>query len=546
MIARYSDIRNTYYLLPQEMCFEDVPLVQAAGFTYWEPQGAPKGAGAWFTSDIYTVLNLLTDGPTSGCLSLDATTFNDVQPFVSWINASRQIAPAPLGAPSRLPVPPGLRYLPFQEVGIALIAETFLNGRKSLLLADPQGVGKTIQAIGVINTLQMAPHKVLVVCPASLRINWQRELDKWMYLSTPATAVLKGGVKGVMGRHFGPLVISYDLTLNQRWAHYLTNQLWDIVIFDEAQKLKNGEAKRTLACLNQIAPAAKNTLLLSGTPIPNRAHEFYSYLSNLAPEIIGDMTEYDFTNRYTKGHYTPFGWQITGGRNHQELSNRLRGTGWMIRRNKREVLPQLPPERHIMVVFPQSTKTARIVKKEQENVSFTAQEILDAGQPMGYGAVPELRHEMGLEKIPDCLKWVMNQLEGGTDKIVLFGYHQDVLGQLFAGLKKYKPALVYGSTTAHRRQAEVDRFQNDPECRVIIGGWEPLGTGWTLTAADTVAFVEASFVPGMNDQMKDRLIRIGATALLILVYFLVVEGSIDATVLGKAAGKANDIDKVMN
>lgn len=415
----------------------------------------------------------------------------------------------------------------------------------SILLADEQGTGKTVQACGVINYMKMAPHRILVVCPASLRINWTRELDKWLVEAAPAKAIFNGRDSKV---HFGPLVISYDLTLNQHWAYFLMSQPWDMIVFDEAQKLKNVEAKRTLACLNQIAPAAKNILLLSGTPIPNRAHEFYSYLSALAPDVIGDMTMPYFNNRYTKGHYTPYGWQITGGRNHQELSNRLRGTGWMIRRNKREVLPQLPPERHMMVVFPQSAKTAKVVKKEQDNCSFTAQEILEAGQPLGYGAVPELRHEMGLEKVPDCLKWVLNQLEGGTDKIVLFGYHQDVLEQVFAGLKKYDPVMVYGPTTPLRRQAAVDRFQTDPGCRVILGGWEPLGTGWTLTAADTVAFIEASFVPGDNDQCKDRLIRYDEVFIhaFISVYYLVVEGSVDATVLARAAGKAHDTSKVVD
>lgn len=139
MIIRHSKMRSTYYLLPREMRFEDVPLVQQAGFTYWEPQGSPKGTGAWFASDIYTVLNLMTVDPSatvggvcpqpgpSGSLNLDFTTFNDVNPYVNNINVSRQIAPAPLNAPCALPSPPGLSYLPFQEVGILLICKRFME-----------------------------------------------------------------------------------------------------------------------------------------------------------------------------------------------------------------------------------------------------------------------------------------------------------------------------------------------------------------------------------------------------------------------------------
>ncbi|MGI9568528.1 MAG: helicase-related protein, partial [Desulfobulbia bacterium] len=145
-----------------------------------------------------------------------------------------------------------------------------------------------------------------------------------------------------------------------------------------------------------------------------------------------------------------------------------------------------------------------------------------------------------------CVSWIKEQLEGGTEKIVLFGYHQDVLEIMFKNLKKYNPAMVYGPTAQAKRQAEVDRFQADPECRVILGGWKPLGTGWTLTASSTVVFAEASFVPGDNDQMKDRCIRIGQEAENVSVYYLVVEGSVDATVLAKAANKAHDINQVVN
>jgi SNF2 family DNA or RNA helicase len=199
-----------------------------------------------------------------------------------------------------------------------------------------------------------------------------------------------------------------------------------------------------------------------------------------------------------------------------------------------------------MIIFPPTPGTAKVVAKERENVHFTAQEILDAGQPLGYGAIPELRREMGLEKLPQCVAWIIDQLESGCEKMVVFGYHREVLEGLMLDLYKYNPALVYGSTSMPTRQLLVDKFQESPDCRVIIGGWLPLGTGWTLTAADTVVMVESSFVPGQNDQCKDRLVRIGQQAGSVNVYQLVVEGSVEASVLAKAASKRYDIDKVNN
>jgi SNF2 family DNA or RNA helicase len=342
--------------------------------------------------------------------------------------------------------------------------------------------------------------------------------------------------------------VSYNfLVTRPDWAEYLSSQNWDLVIFDESHYLKNPEAKCTKAALDPggIVSRADKVLLMSGTPIPNRPHEFWSTLNSLAPDVSGDLTEMQFTNRYTTSHQGDYGRVITGGRNHDELKCRLRGSGFMIRRNKRDVLPQLPPERHSIIVFPQSKGTAEVVKKEQDNVPFTAAEILAAGQPLGYGAMPELRKEMGIEKLPDAISWIKDQLEGGLDKIVLFAYHTEVLLGLWDGLQKYTPHLVYGATPMHERQWNVDVFQNAPEHRVIIGGWIPLGTGWTLTAADTVVMVESSYVPKDNDQCKDRISRIGQKAKGLNVYHLVVEGSIDASVMAKAAGKQYDIDGVM-
>jgi SNF2 family DNA or RNA helicase len=338
------------------------------------------------------------------------------------------------------------------------------------------------------------------------------------------------------------------MLLNDSVFGWITSCPWELIIFDESQYLKNAEAQRTQRCLapGGVADRANKILLMSGTPIPNAAHEFHSTLSTVAPDVTGGMSSYQFSNRYTTGVQGEYGWQVTGGRNAEELGWRLRGSGFMVRRKKRSVLPQLPPERHQLIIFPQNQGTAAVIKKEQDNIPFTAQEILDAGKPLGYGAIPELRHEMGLEKMPDCISWVKDQLDGGLEKIVLFGYHQDVLEGMYKGLEKYKPLLVYGPTPMTQRQAAVDAFQHDEAYRVIIGGWKPLGTGWTLTAADTAAFVESSFVPGDNDQCKDRLPRIGTKASCINIYHLVVEGSTDASVLSKAAGKQYHTDKVLN
>src|SRR5690349_361410 len=133
-------------------------------------------------------------------------------------------------------VPAGLAYLPYQRAGI-----TFAMGRPATLIADEMGLGKTIQAIGVINTSPDAK-RVLVICPASLRLNWARELKKWMVRDLPI-AVIESGKTKFIPRTAEVLVINYDLL--KKFRKELRAKPWDIVIADECHALKNGKAQRT-------------------------------------------------------------------------------------------------------------------------------------------------------------------------------------------------------------------------------------------------------------------------------------------------------------
>jgi SWI/SNF-related matrix-associated actin-dependent regulator 1 of chromatin subfamily A len=533
MILRYLKRDNTFYLRPDEMKLADVVTVQRVGFNWFDE------AKLWVTVDPFRALNLFHNA--EGCKANPAA-FDALAKYNKNMRLSRAALPA--ADAFKIPKPRGCYYLDYQKSGILTVSERLLRGHKAALIADPMGLGKTIEAIGLINYHFIDPSRVLVICPASLRINWARELDKWLvWKGVKAFPVLPG--RGLLGSvRNGTLVISYNATLDDTLMASVNSCHWDLVIFDESHYLKNPEAKRTAACM-AIAKRASHVLCLSGTPIPNRAHEFFSTLDALAPDVTGGATERQFNNRYTTGYEGAYGWQITAGRNQDELSCKLRGTGYMLRRELRSVLPQLPPERHSLVVIPQSTGTAEVIRKER-NIKFTAAEILKAGKPLGYGAIPELRHEMGVEKLPDCISWIKDQMEGGLEKLVVFAYHIDVVDGLAEGLKEYSPVVVKGDTPVPLRQINVDHFQSSKDTRIIIGGWTPLGVGWTLTAAHTVVFVESSFVPGENNQCASRVIRIGQTAEGINIYYLVVEGSIDATVMAKAAGKQSDIDKVLN
>ena len=386
---------------------------------------------------------------------------------------------------------------------------------------------------------------MLVICPASLRLNWQREIDKWSTMpGGPAEVVLNGKAQPPRS---GPLVISYTLAATEAWAEALSWWDWELIIFDEAHYLKSRDASRTIELLgNRDTPGlvsrAKRVMLLTGTPVPNRPHEFFWPIKRLAPAVIDNMGWYRFCGRFVVGFEDVTGFRATGVKHEQELHARLRGSGWMARRRKEDVLPQLPQKRYSLVVFPQDSKTAKVVEQEQQ---FDHRLIIEHGVPVGVAALPELRREMGEAKVGDCVSWIKDVLDGGVEKLLVFAHHASVIEATAEGLKAYNPAVIYGKTPMAQRQVAVDRFQKDPEARVLVGSFQPMGVGWTLTAAHDVVFVEASWVPSDNEQAIDRAHRIGQEAESVNVYYLVVEGSLDAKILGEAAKKERDIQKVL-
>jgi SNF2 family DNA or RNA helicase len=137
--------------------------------------------------------------------------------------------------------------------------------------------------------------------------------------------------------------------------------------------------------------------------------------------------------------------------------------------------------------------------------------------------------------------WITDFLEGG-EKLLVFAYHSDVVKALAERLDNWRPAMIYGGTPLHKRQGQVDMFQDDEGCRVFIGNIHAAGVGFTMTRAHDVAFAESDWVPSIIEQCEDRACRIGQTAEKIMSYFLVANGSLDARIAQAAKLKEDNIE----
>ena len=447
-----------------------------------------------------------------------------------------------------VPAPEGRAYLPFQRAGIA-----FASSRPASLIADEMGLGKTIEALGVINA-DPAIQRVLVVCPATLKLNWVREAERW--LVRPARIAI---ATSQVWPDADVVIINYDIL--HVHAAALAATAWDLLVADECHYAKNAKARRAKAL---YAIRASRRLFLTGTPILNRPSELYPIVHALDSAAWPDF--FGFARRYCAAYQGRFGWDFSGASHLDELQERLRGS-IMIRRLKKDVLTELPAKRR-QIIEVSANGAAGVVERERkgwaareaeterlrdavelakagtEDEYKHAVEALQAGARAAFTEMAKLRHDTALAKAPQVIAHIEDALEGSDGKIVVFAHHHDVVAAIAEALGSQAVVLT-GETPFPARQVAVDRFQSDPACRVFIGSITAAGVGLTLTAASHVVFAELDWVPANITQAEDRLHRIGQTQ-AVLVQHLVLDGSLDATMARRLVDKQEIIDRALD
>jgi len=448
-----------------------------------------------------------------------------------------------------VPAPPGEKYDPHQVAAI----EWGVNN-KAVLIADEQGLGKTIEAIGIANYFTFS--KILVITIASMKYTWAEEIEKWS-TSFPSIHVVEG-TKPDIPHHATTLVVNYDIVRHasvqeaiERFAPF------DLAIVDEAHYMKNPEAQRTKAIIGKggLATLAGRHVLLTGTPMQSKPIELYPLLAAYARDLIRPYTDYwSFAKRYNGAYRDRWGWQLGAPTNREELNSRLR-EGFMLRRLKKDVMKNLPDKRYQIVPL-QIGKSGKISKEVAElldNAELTdaAMRKIDLGLKFdahekdmaALGEMVNERRDIAEQKLPTCLKHIKDTLSN-TDKVIIFAHHKSIVGDLAAELAQYNPAVISGSVALKKRKAEVDRFQTDPSCRVFIGNMDAAGTGITLTAASTVICVEWSWVPGIIEQAVDRAHRRGQTE-MVVAQFLVVKDTIEEYMMRRVIDKLKHVKQIV-
>jgi len=523
--------------------FSEKDEIKAAGFN-WEPNSK-----RWVTN-IPTVAEKFRENANELAVSeLDAV--------IEKVEMSRT---AEIAQGVEIPAPIGKTYFPYQHAGIA-----FASKRDSTFIGDEMGLGKTIQAIGVINLIN--PGKVLIVCPATLKLNWKKELEKWL-VNQYRIHVLNSSES--FPEYADIIIMNYDIAF--KFSKELRIVKWDLFVADEAHYMKNPKAKRTVAIfggksgdkqkLNPIQ--AEKKILLTGTPISNRPIEIFPLISFLWPLVFRNM--WHFAKRYCDATNTGYGWDMSGSSNLDELQNMLRANG-MIRRLKADVLKELPPKTRQVLVLP-SDSVSGLIKKEVEKVKQFEGEIsrlqkavrqlkgqnddaayknavglLRQAHNIAFTEMAAIRKELAIAKIPFAVEYVRGIVEDG-EKVVVMAHHREVIDQLQNefGLEAVK---LYGGMSDVEKALNVDRFQNDHSCKVFIGSIHAAGVGITLTAAQKMLFAELDWTPSNMMQAEDRIHRIGQDG-NALIQQLVFDGSLDAKMAEMLVRKMEVIEKALD
>lgn len=447
---------------------------------------------------------------------------------------------------------------PYQVQGIR-----WLDAVKRALLADEPGLGKTMQSCCA------ADARIVVVCPAAMRVEWQREFARWR---PELTSYVVTGTKpvdpGLLWQH-DVIVINYDVLAAHIEA--LTKLPITTVIVDEAHAVKTLDklnpkrlagSKRALAVAALAEATTSKVYFLTGTPLENRPIELWPMLYMMSP---GEWQDYvAFGKRYCAGRWGKLpgrqreGWNFNGQSNKAELHERL--SARMLRRTKDEL--DLPAKVRQTLFVPLDDKTAAEYREAVRDFeAWVAQE----GGPravMAHRAAPAvtrltaLRRLAARGKLEAALEWIVTHAEGTGRPLVVMGHHREVTDGLASTLlatqfrtptgerRNFRVGRIIGGMNEAERTADKDAFQAG-QLDVIVCSIQAAGVGLTLTRASETLFIERPLKPSLAVQAEDRIHRITQRNRCTITY-LDAHGTIDQWTRELLADKTSTVAGVVD
>lgn len=434
------------------------------------------------------------------------------------------------GAPAAEELPGFLRH--YQQLGVRWMANLRAQGCHGLL-ADEMGLGKTLQVLTLLKFYPFDDRDSLIVCPASVVPVWENEVRHWY--PELKTEILRSGCDFTQPQPDGVRLWVASYTQLRRHKHLLDAAEFGYAVLDEAQQIKNPDAKVTQAC---CAIRAECRLALTGTPIENRLLDLWTLFRFLMPGLLGNRRRFE-------DHANAPNLELR-----QSFEQRLRQqiAPFILRRRKEQVVSELPPKLEMDLICPitevQRQNYERLLQRGREEMGDDLQTAMQANAMHFFSLLTRLRQvccDPGLlpgaasidirqsGKVQMLLTRLEEALQGdGARKVVIFSQFVQLLRRLKPEIKKSFPKLkLYELTGQTRdRSGPVAAFQNDAGPAIILVSLKAGGTGITLHAADYVFLLDPWWNPAVENQAIDRVHRIGQER-RVFVYRMITEGTIE-------------------
>ena len=440
---------------------------------------------------------------------------------------------------------------PYQQDGILFGLE-----HKRIIIGDEPGLGKTLQSIGIVDTANAYP--CLVICPSSLKINWQREFGKF---TDKSALVLDNAVRTTwsylltMGMHQVAVVNYESLRKYFVWdikggKHFRLKdvvfcpqiRMFKSIIIDESHRVKDPSAQQTIFTKG-LSVGKEWIILLSGTPVVNCPEDLIAQLS-----IMNRLSEFGGRAQFMADYCTdPRDKMAEPAVPLSVLSRQLYET-CMIRREKAKVLPQLPDKTRVDLYVEISNApeynlaAADLAEYLRQYKECSDWEIRRKMRMEALVRFMTLRSLATMGKISQAVDFIRTFLDSGKKLIVFCSLH-DIVDELKKAFPK--SVTVTGRDNPANKQAAVDAFQNNPAVQLIICSIKAAGVGLTLTAASSVAFLELPWTFCDCCQCEDRAHRIGQKD-NVTCYYLLAKGTIDTVVYRLIQDKKNVANQIMN
>ena len=443
-----------------------------------------------------------------------------------------------------------LELYPYQRAGVAYAAE-----KQKCFIADEMGLGKSLQALATTEYTNQYP--ALIVCPSSLVQDWANKINE----ALPERTIQQiAGRKTLQMTDTDYTIIGYPNIHHHKTT--LKDQNYNTLILDESHYCKNRTAQRTKAAkyLAKHIPPEGNTLLLTGTPITNRPAEYAPQL-----EILNKIDQFggiwNFYKRYCNAYKDNWGhWQIHGASNLKELHNNLK-THCYIRREKQDVLPDLPPMTYNTITVEMSPKHKKeynhalndlqtYYEQEKEKLALQEGKNPTAARIRAHFAtqnhetliqLTELRKIVAQAKIKTALEWIQNANEQGH-KIVIAAHHRHIVQTI---ANETSGLMIIGGQNPQKTETAKTKFQESTNPTNITISITAASHGHTLTAATNMLIIEPPWTPAQYRQTTARIHRIGQTQ-PVTIHNMLIPNTIDQHIYNTITKKAENTDPAIS